>query len=343
MTINKNVFNGDNLKMSNIAVSVIIPVRNEENYIEHCIDSVIAQDFPKKDLELILVDGLSCDRTAEIIRKYMKKYDFIKLLSNPRKTVQCALNIGIKNAVGTYIVRMDAHSEYATDYVSKCIEYLEKTKAQNVGGPMVAQGKTNLQKVIAAAYESPFALGGGKFHDENFEGYADTVYLGSFKKSTLEKLEVYDERLPCNEDDDLNFRIIENGGKIFITPQIKSIYYPRSSYKDLFKQYFKYGFWKVAVIKKHKKPARLSHLVPVSFALFIILFLALSPFWAISRKILLSVLVLYLFLDTYYSFKNERASSIANKFRLVFVHFILHISYGLGFLAGIFKFLTFKF
>lgn len=343
MTFNKNISNyNDNLK-SSIIVSVIIPIRNEEGYIKHCIDSVVAQDFPEDALELILVDGMSCDKTVEIIKRYMENYKFIKLLSNPKKTVQFALNIGIENATGTYIVRMDAHSEYETDYISKCVEYLEKTKAQNVGGPMIAKGKTNLQKVIAAAYHSPFALGGGKFHNENFEGYADTVYLGSFKKSMLEDLGMYDECLPCNEDDDLNFRIIENGGKIFITPNIKSVYYPRSTYKDLFKQYYKYGFWKVAVIKKHKKPARLSHLVPVSFVLFIILFLLLSILFSFSRKIFLGVLILYFFLNIYFSFKNERISSLKNTIQLVFVHLILHISYGLGFLTGLFKFLTFKF
>lgn len=336
MTTNKNSKN-------NIIVSVIVPIRNEENYIKACIDSVLSQDFKKDNMELILVDGMSSDKTVEIIQEYIEKYEFIKILKNPKKTVQYALNIGIKNAEGTYIVRLDAHSEYENNYISKCVEYLEKTKALNVGGPMRARGKTEIQKVIAAAYHSSFALGGGKFHDENFEGYADTVYLGAFKKSALESIGMYDERLPCNEDDDLNFRIIENGEKIFITPQIKSIYFPRNSYKDLFKQYYKYGFWKVAVIKKHKKPARISHLIPISFVLFILLFSILSIFLSIPRKIFVFVLMLYLLLDTYFSLKNEKVNSIINKFRLVLVHTILHISYGLGFLVGLFKFSTFKF
>lgn len=319
-------------------VSVVLPVRNEEKYIAECIESVLRQDFSKEDIELILVDGNSEDKTVEIIGRFANKYSFIKLLKNPQRTVQHALNIGIKNAVGEYIIRMDAHSEYADDYISKCVEYLEKTGAENVGGPMIAKGKTQIQKAVAAAYHSPFALGGGKFHDEAYEGYADTVYLGAFRRATLLKLGLYDEILPCNEDDDLNFRLMESGGKIFITPKIKSVYYPRASYTALFKQYFRYGFWKVAVIKKHKKPARLSHLVPAAFVAFLVFSSILSYFSKLADDISSLVLLLYFALSLYFSLKNARVTSFADKLRLVWVHFILHTAYGLGFLCGIFKF-----
>ena len=321
-----------------VRVSVVLPVRNEEKYIAECIESVLRQDFCKDNMELILVDGDSEDKTVEIMERFTAQYEFIKLLKNPQRTVQHALNIGIRNAVGEYIVRMDAHSEYADDYISKCVEYLEKTGAENVGGPMIARGKTPIQSVVAAAYYSPFALGGGKFHDENYEGYADTVYLGAFRRETLLKLGLYDERLPCNEDDDLNFRLVESGGKVFITPKIKSVYYPRASYPALFKQYFRYGFWKVAVIKKHKKPARLSHLVPAAFVAFLILSSILSYFSKLADDISSLVLLLYFALSLYFSLKNSRVTSFADKLRLVWVHFILHTAYGLGFLCGIFKF-----
>ncbi len=321
-----------------VRVSVVVPVRNEEKYIAKCIESVLRQDFSKEDLELILVDGDSEDKTVEIIGRFANKYNFIKLLKNPQRTVQHALNIGIKNAEGEYIVRMDAHSEYADDYILRCVEYLEKTCAENVGGPMIARGKTPIQCVVAAAYHSPFALGGGKFHDEDYEGYADTVYLGAFRREILLKLGLYDERLPCNEDDDLNFRLVESGGKVFITPKIKSVYYPRASYPALFKQYFRYGFWKVAVVKKHKKPARLSHLVPAAFVAFLILSSILSYFSKLADDISSLVLLLYFALSLYFSLKNARVTSFADKLRLVWVHFILHTAYGLGFLCGIFKF-----
>lgn len=329
-------------KKENILVSVIAPIRNEENYIENFLSSLISQDFPKENLEVVLVDGMSEDKTLDIINSFRGKFTQLKVCSNPNKTVQYALNIGIRNASGFYVVRMDAHSEYSKDYISSCVECLKNTGADNVGGPMIARGKTKVQKVIAAAYHSKFALGGGKFHDEHYEGYADTVYLGAFKKETLEKLNMYDECLPRSEDDDLNFRLIESGGKIFVTPKIKSVYYPRSSYKELFKQYYEYGLFKVAVIKKHRKPARISHLVPVSFVLFMILFGLLSFFSKPAMCIFWSIMTLYFILNIYYSFKNKYLSSFSDKLRLVFVHFILHISYGLGFLVGIFKFLNKK-
>ena len=322
--------------MFNESVSVIIPILNEEKYIEKCIMSVLNQDFPIENLELILIDGMSDDKTVQIIKEYMEKYKFIKLIFNPEKTVQYALNAGIKAACGEIIVRMDAHSEYAEDYVSKCVQYLKNTDAINVGGPMIAVGKGGLQNVIAAAYHSKFALGGGKNHEEGYEGYADTVFLGAFKREDILKLGMYDERLPRSEDDDLNFRIIESGEKIYITPEIKSRYYPRGSYKSLFKQYYEYGLWKVAVIKKHKKPARISHLVPMVFVAFLLLCL-IAPL-----KFTFPVLLLYLLLNFYFSFTNPRVSKLSDKLRLMLVHSIIHIAYGVGFWVGIFKFWKYK-
>lgn len=326
-----------------LLVSVIIPVRNEEEYIANCVKSVLSQDFPREDMELILVDGDSEDRTVAIIKDFADKYDFIKLCKNPKKTVQHALNIGIRNAAGKYVVRLDAHSEYAGDYISECVKHLEKTNAANVGGPMIARGKTRLQKVIAAAYHSPFALGGGKFHNEDYEGYADTVYLGAFKRETLLNLGIYDEDLPRNEDDDLNLRILESGGKVYVTPKIKSMYYPRNCYRALFKQYFGYGVWKVAVIKKHGKFARVSHLVPVLFFLFVVIFLVLSLFSRLARLTFAAVMLIYWSLSFYFSLKSKYLSGFCDRLRLVWVHFVLHIAYGAGFFCGIFKFWNAKF
>ena len=318
--------------------SIVIPILNEEDYIEKCLNSVINQDYPKENLELILVDGMSNDSTVSIIEKYMKKYKFILLLKNPNRTVQYALNIGVRAASGKYIVRMDAHSEYAPDYVSKCIENLEKTGAANVGGPTVAKGINPVQTIIAAAYESPFALGASRHYDKNFQGFVDTVSWGAFRKSDLIKIGLYDERLTRNEDDDLNFRLTQNGLKVFITPEIKSIYYPRSTFKDLFKQYFQYGLWKVAIVKKHKKPARIAHLVPMAFVAFILLFTILSFFSELAFYSLLSVLALYLLIDMFFSFKSSSTKTFFDKLMLMFAHAVIHISYGLGFWIGIFKF-----
>lgn len=330
------------LEKSEIRVSVVVPIRNESKYIEKCIESIFNQDYPKNLLEIIFVDGNSEDNTVDIIKKYITEGCNIRLLNNPNKFIPHALNIGIKSAVGKYIVRMDAHSQYANDYISKCIEYLEKTDAINVGGPVITAGKTVLQKVIAAAYHSDFALGGGKNHDKDYEGYADTVFLGTFKKQDIIDIGMYDERFIRNEDDDLTFRMIERGFKIYSTPAIKSIYYPRSTYSSLFKQYFEYGMWKVAIIKKHGRPARLSHLVPMAFVAFLAIFGIASFFFEKIFWMFIFVMGIYILLNLYFSFKNDNLTTISDKLRLMLVHFILHISYGLGFWVGIFKFWNFK-
>lgn len=321
-------------------VSVVIPVRNEERYIKECLDSLIDQDYPKEFLEIILVDGLSDDKTLEIISDYAKKYSFIKFYLNPHKTVQYAMNIGINNSSGKYIVRMDAHAWYARDYISMCIKYLQKTKAQNVGGTTVVRGKNRMQKVIAAAYHSPFALGGSKHYDEQFEGFADTVAWGAFERKYLVKLGMYDEKLPRSEDDDLNFRIEKSGGKIFITPKIKSIYYPKETLTKLFKQYFDYGTWKVAVIKKHRRPSRIIHLIPMLFVLFIVLFGTLSFCFEPISKIFFGVMLIYFMLDIYFSFRNKYAKKFSDKILLAITHFVIHVAYGFGFWRGIFKFIN---
>ena len=323
-------------------VSVVIPILNEEKYIKNCLDCLMGQDYPKESLEILLVDGGSVDSTKVIIEEYLQKYYYVKLIANPKKTVQYAMNIGVENASGYYIVRMDAHAEYAEDYISRCVEYLEKTGAENVGGTTVVRGKGEIQKIIAASYHSPFALGGSKHYDENYEGYADTVAWGAFRKDTLVKLGMYDERLPRSEDDDLNFRITESGGKIFVTPKIKSVYYPRDSFAKLFKQYFEYGKWKVAVVKKHKKPSRIAHLVPMLFVAFIVVFGTLSFVFPIIAKMFFSIMALYLLLDAYFSFKSKHINGFLNKLGLMYAHLVLHISYGLGFWAGIFKFWNYK-
>jgi len=320
-------------------VSVVIPIHNEERYIEACLDSLLNQDYPMHLIEAILVDGMSTDATRKIItEKYTSKYSFIKMIDNPEKSVQFALNYGIKAAKHEYIVRFDAHSEYATDYVSKCIEYQLKTNADNIGSPNIVMGKNPIQKAVAAAYYSPFALGGGRNHIENYEGYSDTVSFGSFLKSTAEKLNYFDEDLTLNEDDDFNFRLIEQGGKVYITPEIRSTYYPRDNYRALFKQYYLYGFWKVAVIKKHKKPARLSHLVPLLFFMYITFGGLLSLFFEPIRWLYLAVLALYIAIDFTVSFKSKHITYTIGRLRLAWVHFVLHFSYGLGFFVGIFKF-----
>lgn len=324
--------------LDELLVSVVVPVLNEELYIEKFLNSLVYQDLDKDLMEVLIVDGMSSDNTRKIIYEYTKRFKFIRLLNNPQKKIPCALNIGIKSACGKYIIRMDAHSYFYPDYISNCIRFMEDGNYQNVGGPTVVESNTRIQRIISASYYSIFALGGGKNHEKNYEGLSDTVQFGTFNRNYITNLGLYDESIEFAEDDDLNFRILENGGKIFITPDIKFIYYPRKDLKSLFIQYFKYGLWKVAVIKKHKRPARISHLIPICFVVFLIFFPLISLFNRFVFAFTLSILIVYVFLLLFFSFRNKYLRKVSDKLILIFVHFLLHISYGLGSLVGIFKF-----
>ncbi|MCL2311251.1 MAG: LicD family protein [Firmicutes bacterium] len=326
-----------------LVVSVIVPVLNEERYIIKFIDSFLKQDFDKNKMEIIFIDGHSSDRTKEIISSHLKRFEFIKIFDNPKKTLASGANIGIKNAIGDYIIRMDAHVWYAPDYISKCIEFIKKTGSQNVGGPTIARGENRIQKIIAAAYHSSFALGGGKNHDENYEGLVDTVAWGTFDRKYLNNIGLYDEKMCQCEDDDLNFRIYENGGKIFMTPKIKSIYYPRDNLKSLFLQYFKYGISRVAVIKKHKKLSRISRIIPALFVAFLISFSIISIFNKFIFLFFFFILTLYVSVTILYSFRNKMLFNFSDKCILILTHLIIHFSYGFGFLYGLFKFWNVKF
>ncbi len=325
-------------------VSVVIPVRNEHNYIRHCLNSVLKQDYPKDLMEILLCLGPSEDDTEDIILEYCEKDPRIHLLYNPKGTISCALNIGIRAAKGPYIIRMDAHTEFAADYISACIRVILRTGADNVGGPTAVAGKSPIQRAVAAAYSSPFALGGGRQHIENYEGESDTVSYGAFLKTTAENAGLFDEDLILNEDDDYNFRLAEAGGKIWISPEIKSCYYPRDTYKGLIKQYYGYGLWKPAVIAKHHKPARLSHLIPAAFVTFLTIGGISSFFSKHCRRLYALILTLYLALDIKASFAKAYTNTedgLMHNLRLILIHFLLHVSYGAGFIRGIFRFMIY--
>jgi peptidoglycan/xylan/chitin deacetylase (PgdA/CDA1 family)/glycosyltransferase involved in cell wall biosynthesis len=199
----------------------------------------------------------------------------LRILDNPGRLTSHGLNAAILAARGDIIVRADAHTEYAPDYLLRCLEVLQETGADNVGGPARTKTEGYLQQAIAAAYHSPFSVGGARFHDTEFEGPVDTVTYGCWPRSTFEKFDLFDEELVRNQDDEHNLRITRGGGKIYQSPRIRSWYRPRDSLSALFKQYMQYGYWKVRVIQKHKLPASWRHLVPGTF-LLILLLLSLS-------------------------------------------------------------------
>jgi len=199
----------------------------------------------------------------------------LRVIDNPGRITPCGLNAAIRAARGEIIVRADSHTTYAVDYLLKCLETLQQTRADNVGGPARTKADGYRQRAVAAAYHSPFSVGGARFHDIAFDGYVDTVTYGCWPRSTFERFGLFDEELVRNQDDEHNLRIIRGGGKVYQSSEIKSWYRPRSSFTSLFNQYMQYGYWKVRVIQKHKLPASWRHLVPGAFV-FMLLLLALA-------------------------------------------------------------------
>lgn len=325
-----------------ITVSVVMPVYNEEQYIEKCVDSLLLQDYPIDKMEWIFVDGCSKDRTVEILNRYQEKYPtLIKVYNNPHKIVPYAMNIGIAASKGRYIVRLDAHADYATDYISKCIYYLENTGAENVGG--VAETKANgfMGNAIAKMLSSKFGVGNSQFRTNGESGYVDTVPFGAFKREVFSKYGGYDERLVRNQDNEMNFRIRKNGGKIYLSNDIHLSYYCRDSIKGISTMARKNGMWNVITMKLCPGSMGLRHFIPFAFVLSIIGLALLSCLHPMFAILLGAELSLYLLLDVLFSVKQ--AGTIKEFFALLILFPIFHIAYGFGSMVGITKLFTKEF
>jgi glycosyltransferase involved in cell wall biosynthesis len=264
-------------------VSIIVPCRNEAAHIEACVRSILAQQAGSAKLELIVAEGMSDDGTREILNSLAANDTRLRIVDNPRKIVSSGLNAGIREATGQVIIRMDAHTQYASDYVRKCLEVLEETGADNVGGPWVARGDGYAGLAIAAAFQSPFAIGGARAHDSAYEGELDSVYLGCWRSDVFQRIGHFDEELVRNQDDEFNLRLVRAGGRIWQSPRIRSWYQVRSSLKDLCRQYVQYGYWKVRVIQKHRLPASVRHIIPGTFVASLAILMISAPFGVIPK------------------------------------------------------------
>jgi len=318
------------------AVSIIIPVRNEIGYVHACLASILAQDYPNI-AEILVIDGMSTDSTREIVRQYGLTDSRIQMIDNPKQIVTAALNIGFQKATGDVIVRMDAHAVYANDYVSKCVHYLRETGVGVVGGPMRPAAGDGLQaKVIAALHKSPFGIGVAKFHRDDVEGYVDTVWLGAFRTAVLDEAGRYvREELTRSEDIDLNSRIRAAGYRVFLTPNIRAWYYPRSSLWAVLKQNFGNGYGVVQSLATRAGGVRLRHLVPGVSVATLLLLPMLSIAWPGVLWVLASLLAIYSFALVVHSVLAIIQYGAAVGLLMPVVFASLHICYGLGSLWGL--------
>jgi glycosyltransferase involved in cell wall biosynthesis len=323
-------------------ISIIVPCYNEAGFIKKLLENIIEQDYPRKKSEVYIVDGMSTDGTREIIAGFISEYPFIHFLDNERRYVPFALNKGILASTGEVIVRLDAHSEYPHDYVSRLVTQLYRLNADNVGGAWITlPGDAKVKSLaIATAMASPFGVGNAHYRlTMNEIREVDTVPFGCFRREVFERTGLFDEDLIRNQDDTYNAKLKKNGGKIFLIPDIKIRYYARTSVTSTIKMFYQYGLFKPLGNRKTSRPATLRQLIPPGFVLFTILSLISGLFYKFALLAGISVLALYLIIDLIFassiSVKNNRSALLAY---LPWLFFLIHISYGIGYLYGMIKF-----
>ncbi len=322
-------------------LSVICPIYNEESRIEACILSILTQDYPKEDLEVLFVDGQSSDRTREIIAKYMQDYPFIQLLDNPKRIAPTALNIGIRASSGDIIMRLDAHAKYPANYFSLLVSKLEKSGADNVGGVCrtLPAKDTSVCRAIAHAMSSPFGMGNSYFRiGSDHEMWVDTVPFGCFRREIFDKIGFFDEELVRNQDDEFNGRIIKNGGRILLLPQVVIDYFARDSLTKTAKMFFQYGLFKPLVNHKLQKPTTLRQFIPPMFFAGLIAGGLLGVFSKTIMWMFVSVIVLYILCC--FAFGRNKEHVWPDILWMPFTFATIHLSYGCGYWAGILKMIS---
>lgn len=326
-------------------ISVVIPCRNERRHIELLMLSILAQQLdPGDELEVLVADGMSDDGTRELLRGLMQKHP-ISLIDNPERIVSTGLNAAIEASRGDVVVRMDVHTVYAPDYIRECVRTLQETGADSVGGPWVARPNQDaVSEAIATAFHSPFCCGGGKAHNAEYEGEIDTVYLGCWRRDVFERVGLFDPELVRNQDDEFHFRLRRQGGRVWQSPRIQSWYTPRSSLRALFRQYMQYGYWKVAVMRKHRGLAALRQAIPALFvasAIAGLLAIAISAAFGASvvakgmAILLASVFAIYAAACIIAALLLPSSVRLRARLLAPYTIAIYHSAYGLGFLAGV--------
>ncbi len=316
-------------------VSVVLPVRNESAFIERSLGSVLEQDYRSSRMEVLVVDGMSDDDTREKVRAMTGGRFPVLLLANPGRIIPTAMNIGIGAAKGSIVLRVDGHATIEPDYVRRAVLALKRTGAHNVGCGVYNEPVNYTARAISAATNSPFGVGGSRYHFQFREQETDCVFMGAFPREVFDHIGPYDEEMACNEDDELSFRLREAGGRVILAPELRSRYYPRSSLVKMARQFFRYGYWKVRVMQLYPGQMRASHFAPGAFVAALVGGLLLGK---ASRR----VRGLWRFMLGAWGTGAAGATALAAGRHgrdlaplLPVTFFLLHASYGAGFLAGL--------
>ncbi|CAN5830614.1 glycosyltransferase family 2 protein [soil metagenome] len=310
-------------------LTICFPLYNEVKFIDSLIASVI--DTAPRDKEIVLIDGGSKDGTLDKIKAWQEKYPNIILINNTATYVSNGFNLAFNNTQSEYIALMGAHAEYPSNYFEKGLEILRSGEADAVGGPLVQKGKTAKAGIIAFCMSSKFGVGDTEFRTSKKRSYVDSVAMAIYNRKVFDKVGLFDETLIRNQDDEFHYRLNHFGYKIMMEPEMESVYYVREDLASLWKQYYYYGLYKPMVLKKIRSGIRIRHLVPAGF----VIYLLTLPFLLLLHWIFIVPLCLYFIFATIIlarSFKNIKDILFG------YCAFVtLHLSYGTGFLKGLFK------
>lgn len=327
-------------QLSNLPqVSVLMPVRNEGSFIARSLGAVLAQDYPAERTEVIVADGGSTDRTLEVVRALQEAHHRVRVIDNPFLTVPFGLNLATKLATGDVLVRVDGHCEIAIDYVRRCVDHLVNDGVDGVGGCLETVGETPVAESIALALSSRFGVGGVAFRThKGGDILADTVPFPAYKRETIELAGPYDEEQKRNQDDEYNYRIREKGGRLLLAGDVRSRYFSRATLRKLGRQYFEYGYWKVRVAQKHPRQMQVRQFVPLAFVSSLLVAAVLAPFFRPAWIILAAIAGAYVVVNLAESVRLAHGHGWQHLRILPAAFFLLHASYGAGFLVGLVRF-----
>lgn len=320
-------------------VSVIVPCRNEERHIAVCLDSILSNDYPKDRMEILVVDAMSEDGTRQIVQGYTEKGERVRLVDNPQKHIPAAMNVGIRNARGDTIIKMDAHSTYQSDHIRSCVGYQEKYGAENVGGvwKMLPGADTAMAQAIVLGMAHRFGSGNAKIKvGASQPTWADSVAFGCFKKELFSRVGLFDERLKGGSDMDMNIRIRAAGGRILLVPQIVVNYGADPTLKKFWKHNFADGVWTSYVMKFGSRASSWRHWVPAAFILSLLVSFVLSAVWPFVLWAGLGIAGIYacasLAASAQIAIREKNSKQIL---LLPAVFAIRHVAHGLGALFGL--------
>ncbi len=323
-----------------IKVSVIVPCYNEQATIGQLLEAIYNQTYPKNELEVVVADGLSTDNTRKVVKDYQGMHPDlqIRLIDNLRRVIPSGLNRAIEAAKGTYIVRMDAHSIPNCDYIQKCVEGLEANLGENIGGTWeIHPGSASwIAKSIALAASHPIGAGDARYRIGGAAQEVETVPFGAFHRDLIRKIGMFDEDLLSNEDYEFNTRIRQSGGRVWLDPSISSVYYARPTLGELAKQYWRYGYWKAQMLRKHPKTLRWRQTLPPLFVLALISLGILSLVWILARWLLAFIVILYVIIVFGIGIlMSLKYSSISLMIGVPLATATIHFSWGTAFLWGL--------